>query len=540
MKHIFDDDRTRRYLHQWASNAQRPHPPLCLATFFFWNSGTSEQRSQAGMLRALLFQVLERHPDLIPVVLPATWSKLYSKLQSGHPFVWTESWSLRELIIAFRLLLKQTKMPIKLCLLIDGLDEFEGDHEELVDLFQELANSNSSNLKACLSSRPLVIFKDSFGGCPMLQLQNLTFHDIKSFAEDRFYANAAFTKLASRNPVLAKSLLDEVVGKADGVFLWVAIVVKQLLIGVRNWDSIPDLWQRLNTLPRDLEPLYEHLQAQIEPCYLPWASKVFQMFRVVRELGSTPLPRLARNSDQRSVSTSTGSLSIWELYLATDESLDGQTVGAMSEDVMEFECERTAVHLTARCACFLEIAPTIKHQKYQPPGSDSIIQYLHRTARDFLENHSQWPKLVAHTQCTDFDPYVSLLRSSHLDLHWIFRNNSCSRSWQIAASNAMIYASYADQHTMSHRAQILMLDDINNIITSNTDRHAPWYNQLYRLLVAENLPQSFLDFALFLNLSGYVTCKLKQSSLGTHELATEFLRRRVVTDCFSISPITPY
>ena len=104
----------------------------------------------------------------------------------------------------------------------------------------------------------------------------------------------------------------------------------------------------------------------------------------------------------------------------------------------------------------------------------------------------------------------------------------------------MIYASYADQHTVSHRAQMLMLDDINNIIASNTDRHAPWYNQLYKFLVAENLPQSFRDFALFLNLSGYVTCKLKQSSLGTHELATEFLRRRVETDRFLIPPITPY
>ncbi|KAN0102275.1 hypothetical protein V8E51_012785 [Hyaloscypha variabilis] len=484
MKHIFDDERTRRYLHQWASHTQHPHPPLCLATFFFWNSGTSEQRSQVGMLRALLFQVLEHHPDLIPVVLPATWSKLYSKLQSGHPFVWTESWSLRELIIAFRLLLKQTKMPVKLCLFIDGLDEFEGDHEELVELFQQLANSNSSNLKACLSSRPWVLFKDSFENCPKLQLQNLTYHDISSFAKDRFYANSAFTKLASRNPNLAKSLLNEVVGKADGVFLWVAIVVKQLLLGVRNLDSIPDLWQRLNTLPRDLEPLYEHLQAQIEPCYIPWASKVFQIFRVVRELGSTPFPKLARNSDQRFASTSTGSISIWELYLATDESLDTHTVGAISKDAMGFECERTVVHLTARCACFLEIVPTIRHQKDQRPGSDFTIQYLHRTARDFLEERRRWANLVAHTECTEFNPYVSLLKSCHLDLHWIFRNNSSAHSWQTAASNAMIYASYADQHTISHHTQILVLDDINNIITSNTDCHAPWGTQLDRELVS--------------------------------------------------------
>jgi hypothetical protein len=61
LKHIFDEPRTRQYLLMWAKKViRREHqpPPLCLATFFFWNSGSPEQKSQNGLLRALLYQVL--------------------------------------------------------------------------------------------------------------------------------------------------------------------------------------------------------------------------------------------------------------------------------------------------------------------------------------------------------------------------------------------------------------------------------------------------------------------------------------------------
>jgi hypothetical protein len=46
----------------------------------------------------------------------------------------------------------QTSIPFKVCLLIDGLDEFEGDHEELAWLVKEITKSH--NVKVCLSSRP--------------------------------------------------------------------------------------------------------------------------------------------------------------------------------------------------------------------------------------------------------------------------------------------------------------------------------------------------------------------------------------------------
>jgi hypothetical protein len=69
--------------------------------------------------------------------------------------------------------------------------------------------------------------------------------------------------------------VDEIVEKADGVFLWVRIVVKSLLEGLRNRDDIAILRERARLLPKELEPLYEHLLERIGPFYIVWASKAF-------------------------------------------------------------------------------------------------------------------------------------------------------------------------------------------------------------------------------------------------------------------------
>lgn len=73
MKYIYQSPKTRKYLTEWASGTV-----LRRAGFFFWNSGTKEQRTQAGLLRSLLHDVLQQAPNLIPVVLPSQWASQYA------------------------------------------------------------------------------------------------------------------------------------------------------------------------------------------------------------------------------------------------------------------------------------------------------------------------------------------------------------------------------------------------------------------------------------------------------------------------------
>lgn len=97
------------------------------AAFFFWTSGTLEQRSQVGFLRSVLFEILQQHPALIPVTMPSIWARQYSaNLDQAMSL---ENWGLPQLLSACNVLVNQETVPIKLCLFVDGLDEYDGDED---------------------------------------------------------------------------------------------------------------------------------------------------------------------------------------------------------------------------------------------------------------------------------------------------------------------------------------------------------------------------------------------------------------------------
>jgi hypothetical protein len=61
------------------------------------------------------------------------------------------------------MLIEQQLIPAKICLFVDGLDEYDGDHTEIADLFQTVVLSQ--DVKVCLSSRPLHTFETDSGQC---------------------------------------------------------------------------------------------------------------------------------------------------------------------------------------------------------------------------------------------------------------------------------------------------------------------------------------------------------------------------------------
>ena len=136
------------------------------------------------------------------------------------------------------------------CLFIDGLDEFNSDHRNLIHLFKDILVHN--NLKLCVSSRPWDIFEDAFRHRPSLMLQDLTYEDIKSFATAELQSSPNFELLEKREPQYARQLVENIVSKVSGVFLWVRLVISSLIAGISYGDRINDLERRLDALPPDL------------------------------------------------------------------------------------------------------------------------------------------------------------------------------------------------------------------------------------------------------------------------------------------------
>lgn len=134
---------------------------------------------------------------------------------------------------------------MKFCFFIDGLDEFDGDHSELVAFVHRLL-ARGPHIKACVSSRPWAVFEDTFKGCPGLSLQDLTHADIEHFVSAKLNAHPGFLEIQQREPKYAPRLISEIAGKASGVFLWVDLVLRSLLEGLTHGDSISVLQRRVD------------------------------------------------------------------------------------------------------------------------------------------------------------------------------------------------------------------------------------------------------------------------------------------------------
>jgi hypothetical protein len=386
MRFICDDSRTTALLEAWTKSKR-----LITSTHFFWNSGTGDQRSYSGLLRALLFKILKQSQHLIRKVFPTQWAERQQYPLKAIQELAPESWTLSKLTQAFELLFQEADDGVRFFLVVDGLDEYDGDPFDMTNIFTRL--SKLPNVKLCLSSRPLYDFVQAFRSFPSLRLQDLTFNDIKQYVDDELRANSLMKELQLHEPEKAPKLVLEIVEKADGVFLWVKLVVLSLIRGLRNSDQISDLQKRLRLLPPSLEELFSHVLGRLEPVYLEQSSRIFQIFSAAR-LMEQPLSSI-------------------ELSFAEEEDAQ-KLIQSQTQIISETELasRRASVEmwLQTRCGGLIET-----HIPQNAGGNfNSNLSYLHRTVRDFLELPGVWSRVSKPTKGTGFSPHLSLLKSGVL------------------------------------------------------------------------------------------------------------------------------
>ncbi|KAL1968653.1 hypothetical protein VTN77DRAFT_1479 [Rasamsonia byssochlamydoides] len=369
MKFLYQDTRTTAHLQAWAGQH-----PLVTAGFFFWNSGTAMQMSRMGLLQSLLHQVLQARPDLIISLFETRW-KYYNPLGGRLP-----QWTWEELRRTFNALLQDKSL--RFCFFIDGLDEFDGDHSELVGLI--INTTKASNVKVCAASRPWLVFEDAFESRPSLLLEHLTHDDIKLYVTSKFSENKQYTRLESREPESASKLVENVVSKASGVFLWVYLVVQSLLQGLTNSDRMSDMQRRLDIIPTDLEELFDKILNSLEPFYFNHACQLMQIVRAAQR-----------------------PLSLLGLYYADEEdplAAVKADVKLITDNERLYREDQMRRRLKSSCKGLLETLPT------RSSDGELQVEYLHRTVKDFIESPRIWSKI---TRGTDelFNPHRALCNS---------------------------------------------------------------------------------------------------------------------------------
>jgi len=196
---------------------------ICVAGFFFHDRGYDPLlKSQEGLFRAILHRILSSYRQLISVVLPVQFKRIKASLADGKDRFryggW--QWLLSELKSAFRVIVTQKVLSLQLCLLIDGLDEFSGEHKDIIAVLNELVRPSDSpmvRVQLCLSSRPLLAFENAYSEYPHLKVQDLTVADIKRYVIDQFNNDPQLKYLASTDHMTSDQIIDEILEKAEGV-----------------------------------------------------------------------------------------------------------------------------------------------------------------------------------------------------------------------------------------------------------------------------------------------------------------------------------
>ena len=175
MKFIINDPRTIEALKAWAGSQR-----LATASFFFWNAGNSMQKSQEGLFRSLLYEILRQCPDLLQSVFTSKECMLQPFAEEPEP------WSKDELMQSIGNLKQHSGSEVKFCFFIDGLDEYDGDPSQILEVLESFRRW--PQIKLCVSSRPWNEFADAFSqpSDRRLALEDLTREDINMYVETRW------------------------------------------------------------------------------------------------------------------------------------------------------------------------------------------------------------------------------------------------------------------------------------------------------------------------------------------------------------------
>lgn len=375
MKLICRDARTNVVLAAWAGSKQ-----LILGHFFFWKPGSSMQRSLKGLTQSLLYTILEQVPELIESAFPDQWKRTRS-IPWDNPC--QVRLSLADIQGAFQSLIRndQVYSSRRFCFFIDGLDEFDEsngldpeDRSTYADLIGFLSEwvQHRSEVKLCVSSRDWNLFRGAFTPRQKLRLQDLTKNDMRILIQSGLqeYGNISLNGPQTESDF--DDLVNQIVDKAEGVFLWVVLVLKSLRQGLQHKDSPEALLRRLETMPQGLENFLGFMLESIDSLYHPQSARIFAVALAA-----------GKASGDSSISL-LGYSFLEDIHRNSRFSLDID--GPMGDEEIQNRLERISFQLDACCKELLEVRD---HDKKLPRALSERVTFLHRSVQDFLEDEHE-------------------------------------------------------------------------------------------------------------------------------------------------------
>ncbi|KAM7195871.1 NACHT nucleoside triphosphatase [Rhypophila sp. PSN 637] len=351
MKFLCNDSRTLEHLRDWAGEQNS----LVIDKHFPWSAGASLQKSCRELARSLLFDVLRQCPKHLREA-----EKCLDHEVSTDEALGNGSHNALALWELLNILINENPATC-ICFFIDGLDEFEDGSEVVVILLKELARHQNA------------------------KLEDLTQRDIQMYVSETLMSNQRFKRLSEQDGTAAQ-LMEEIVQKSDGVFLWVYLA-----------DSTSFLWKRLRSFPTDLEEFFCRMLRDIPPIY---RSKTVQTFQTAM-VPTASMPAMVYH------------------YIERSEETDGFPLEdhwiSSSEDEVATIIQETTLKLDGWKKGLLEVVH--HHRDRRPNYQLSKVEFIHRTVFDFFQElktvhdlfdtHSD-PGFDSKTQFTDYNVIMDI------------------------------------------------------------------------------------------------------------------------------------
>lgn len=242
MRFIARDERTEQRL-EGQSLISQPRQVI-QSRHFFHNRGTILQKSFEGLLRSLLFQILNAAPQLSGQIKSTFDDMMAHRTKT----LWTRS----NLRTCLHRLLQQSQYDINLFILLDALDEYDGSPDQICVFLEDLLQSvgDRTRVQILFSSRPWKSFNEHFKSVEGLRLQEHNGPDIEIYCK-----NTIMDQDEKIRPLL-RPLVPEIVHRAEGVFIWVKYALQGLVTAATKECDEGYLLAILNSLPTDLVEYY--------------------------------------------------------------------------------------------------------------------------------------------------------------------------------------------------------------------------------------------------------------------------------------------
>ncbi|KAF6221632.1 hypothetical protein HO133_001598 [Letharia lupina] len=409
---------------------------MILVHYFFHELGESQEKSFGGLLHAVVYQLLIG----LHKKNQATLFRLCELLKPHLCLNPTSKAALSDnvLMTILRKVVAECKETLGVCLFIDGFDECQGDHREQLDLLADwvrISSDKKLSVRACIASRVEMEIELRLSNEPTFAIHRFTEHDISTYVTAKL--RRAWDLMAKqRDGTTAKydqELVDRVIEKAEGVFVWVTLVVSQLVVAIEEEAESHDLYRLLADLPEGLEKLYASVVGKIDQRF--WHDTVNFLSLIQKSSHSASSARadtlLKFSAAIQDPMSAVSCNAYFETGFTTDDA-----------GLPHHQCAQVRRRLQRSCRGLIEI-----EDAEDLPGAR--VAFLHRTVEEYVTGSQLFERMLDEVDSKLLrDPAVALM-AMNLRLVKVYPDTGSSQIPYVEELDRVLSLSYPDW-TNSH------------------------------------------------------------------------------------------